>query len=509
MIKINPFDSEGKNKKRYQQTDIGTSNLFSDMFKDQVIFVTDQKEWYSYNGKNWQPDYDLLRFKLVKQMAEIIINMCFETLKGDQLTEALKYYNRLTTKRFRDTVLKDAESVNCITSNVFNKHKYLFNCQNGTYNIRSKEFKPHTQADFLTDISNVTYDPNAKAPRFEKYLNEVMEGNLQKVTYILKMAGYILTGDTSQECFFVLYGEGTRNGKSTFVGTFAELMGTYSKTINSNSLAKKDNADGKAASGDIARLKQARLVVANEIERGMRLDIGLMKNLTGGDTITARELYKSEIEFIPQFKIVINTNFLPQMTDDTIFKSDRIHAIRFNRHFKPEERNVNLKAELKEELPGIFNLMLDYYYKLKKEGWTMPDESKALIEEYETSSNKAKQYLQQRLVKNTTSDSYYESVKNVFEDFTKWLDTSGYRGKFSKSTFIEDMKRLGIDTYDGSKKTSNGWYNTKWFIGVLFTNKVTGHAMPIATQMTINNEPEISGAELRPLTPDEEDDLPF
>ena len=467
MIKIVPFSKDGKLQKRYQQTDIGTSNLFADMYNDELVFVSDQNEWYSFDGKRWQPDYQLRRYKLLKNMAEYMTQLCFNHFQGEELSNNLKYYFNLTKKTFRDKIVKDAESVNCITSDIFDRHKFLFNCENGTYDIKNRKFRPHSASDFLTDMSNVKYDKSAKAPKFEKYLQDVMYQDKTKIDYMLKWGGLTLTGDTSKECFLILYGEGTRNGKSTFVSTLSYVLGTYSKTARAESFQRKDNQNGgQAASGDIARLKGARLVVANEINKDMRLDIALLKNLTGGDTITARELYRSEMEYVPQFKIVFNTNFLPQMTDNTIFKSNRIHLLEFKRHFSIQERRINLKEELKEETSGIFNLLLSAYYDLEKQGFEIPKDSKDTINVYELNSNRIKQFIAEKITITNNSEDYVQA-KVLFDSFSAWIERNAYRSKYGRQSFYEELGRAGLKIQELSKKLPNGnFYKTNWILGI-------------------------------------------
>lgn len=466
-----------KKKARYQQTDIGTSNLFIDTFKDELVYCSDIGDWYFWNGKHWQRDTILRRNELLKQLYSYCIKY-LSTQKLDQKEQAqlLSYYCKLADKNFRDKILKDALSVNPMTSKQFDKHKFLFNCQNGTYDFTTGEFREHRKDDFLTDMSNVVYDKEADCPRFKQYLEEVFEDDKTKADYLLKMSAYCLTGDTSRECFFVLYGDKTRNGKGTFVSTFTHLAGTYSQTLNPASITKKQlNSGGSAPSPDIAKLKNCRIASVSELEEGMVLNVALMKTFTGGDTQTARFLHKEEFEFIPQFKIIINTNVLPKMSDDSIFKSDRIHLLCFDRHFELNERDYGLKDKLKSETSGIFNLIAQYYFKLNQENFVLPDTTKSTIERYQLNSNNILLFIKENMYANSSS---YEKASVVYEKYTKWCEDCGYKS-LGKKTFRERFERQGAEYIEKSRHTTDEGISdvSMWYKGYTFTEKK--HPIPI------------------------------
>ena len=126
------------------------------------------------------------------------------------------------------------------------------------------------------------------------------------------------------------------------------MLGEYARTIQPQTLSRRP-ADGGAASPDTARLKGARLVNVPEPEKGLELNIVLVKQLTGGDTYTARFLNENPVEFKPEFKIFINTNHLPRTSDDTVFLSGRVKLIPFDRHFLPHEQDNGLKAHFRKQ----------------------------------------------------------------------------------------------------------------------------------------------------------------
>lgn len=427
---------------QYSTGDLDTSELFIKVVNHKLLFLADRNEWRYYNGKNWEKDIKA-RDQAMRQFTDEAIKALYstESLNEDTRKMLIQYYSRLAAnKTLRDRIIKDAEAVDPCKSKIFDTYKFLFNCQNGTYNFETNQLQEHNRDDFLTDISNVIYNPKAQAPRFVKYLDEITKEDRNIQHYLSKIGGYCLTGDTSKECFFVFYGDKTRNGKGTFVSTLMYLLGDYAKTLPAESITKKNiNAGGGGASPDIARLKGARLASVNEFERNSALNVALVKSFTGGDTQTARELYKENFDFVPQFKILINTNFLPTMSDDSIFKSDRLHLVEFTQHFDENNRDEHLKEKLQTEISGIFNLFVMGYRELQESGWEVPEASKMLVQEYELKSNNVKQFASENLIEKKGS---YIKRSEVYQKYTEFCETSGYKA-LGRNNFYMEMGHLG------------------------------------------------------------------
>ena len=473
----------------YELTDIGIAKLFMDAFKEDLIFCADTADWYYWNGKFWVKDSKEggKRYEMIKELAEY----CNLKIKNADIVKETKdaltnFYRKLNAKYYRDSVLKDAQSVRPLSSTIFDQNKYLFNCINGTYDFERDIFRDFERSDYITDMSNVYYDKRATCPRFNKFLKEVLESD-EKIEYLLKIASYCLTGDTSFECFFVIYGNKTRNGKSTFTSTLEYLLGSYAKILREETITQKSfNAGGNNATPEIARLRNARLALVNEITPGMMLNISLIKSMTGGDTMLARHLYKEDFEYTPKFKLIINTNDLPKMSEDSIFKSRRIQLLCFDKYIDEDSQETDLKDKLRNEISGIFNLILPYYKKLKNDGWKQPKETQDTIEEYRFASNNILLFEKDCLYKGS---DFYEKVSDMYSFYSKWCEENGYN-PLSKKNFKEKMKQIGaVFTEKTNKKNRQNQYeNTTWVLG--FT-----HYKPENTQIV--------------LTPIKQDEIPF
>ena len=167
----------------------------------------------------------------------------------------------------------------------FDRNKLLLNCLNGTYSLSEMTLLPHNPADYIIKKAWVNFKPGAVCERWERFISEVMCGDKDTARFLQKAFGYSLSGDTSLECFFILYGNTTRNGKSTLCETIGNIMGDYARTIQPQTLAKR-SVDGASPSPDTVRLKGARLVKASEPEKGLEFrlcDLGERQRLSGNE----------------------------------------------------------------------------------------------------------------------------------------------------------------------------------------------------------------------------------
>jgi len=281
-------------------------------------------------------------------------------------------------------------------------------------------------------------------------MSDVMVGNTEKIEYLQKLMGYALTGDTRLEACFILYGATTRNGKSTLVETIAYMHGDtagYALNMKPETLAVKQNNDSRQANGDIARLDGCRFLNASEPPKKMIFDAGLVKILTGNDAVTARHLHEREFQFNAIFKLFINTNFLPLITDDTLFSSGRIHVITFDRHFEPHEQNHNLKNLLKkqENISGIFNWCLEGLRKFNKDGITPPQSIRQATSEYRANSDKVGNFIAECL--EVAKENC--SALSVYVAYQSWCKTNGY-GAENKGNFFAELKGKNMFAESGT-----------------------------------------------------------
>ena len=241
---------------RYGRNEIGMGNMFADYFKQIARYNSERKGWYVYDGSVWRPDKGNLKVsELAKLLADKLYVFALTITEEDARKRFIDRVRKLQLRKNRETMLKDAMSVYPISMQAFDRNKYFFNCKNGTLDMRTLEFREHRPEDYLTMESGITYDPDADCPRWHSFIKEVMCGDADLADFLQRSLGYALTGDTSQECMFILYGATSRNGKGTAMETFLKIMGDYGKTSNPDMLAAKFRGGNTGGpSEEVARL---------------------------------------------------------------------------------------------------------------------------------------------------------------------------------------------------------------------------------------------------------------
>ncbi len=419
--KMEPFKNP-----RYYNTDIGNSNLFADYYKSVARYVPERKKWFVYDGRVWRSDTGNLKvMKLCKNLANKLMYYAL-SIKDENLRKTyIKSAGKWQERRTREIILRDAGDVYPLSMSEFNKDIYLLNCLNGTLNLTDGNFYPHKASDYITKIAGVNYDPKAVCNRWIDFIDEVMCGDKEKAEFFQKSLGYALTGDTRYESMFILFGATTRNGKGTSMETFLNICGDYGRTSRPETIGMKINSSSSAPSEDVARLAGARFVNISEPDKRLVLSAALLKSLTGNDTINARFLHENSFDFRPQFKIFINTNHLPTVTDLTLLTSGRVKIIPFERHFEEWEQDKNLKNlfSKKENLSGILNWVIEGYRKLQTDGLKVPDSVKEATYDYHKENDKIGLFVEERLIKDANAE---ERTSALYFAYQSWCRDNGY-----------------------------------------------------------------------------------
>lgn len=365
------FPSNSSNYK-FPLTEVGNAERLVKSYGSKIRYCPHLKNWFIWNGKAWKGD-DIQKIKsLAKLTVRAIYTEITKGLTSQEANEISKHAQRSETDYRINSMINLAQSEPgiAILPIELDHDPWLFNCQNGTVNLQTGVLQPHSPADFNSKISSVIFDPNAQCPVFLDFLNRIFSTNQSLISYIQRILGYSLTGDSREQCFFMLYGSGA-NGKSTLLEIFRTLMGNYARNAAISTFLVQKNS---SIPNDIAYLHGARFVSSIELEHGKSLSEAFVKQVTGGDIITARQLYKEFFEFTPAFKVFIATNHKPNVhgTDEGIWR--RIRLIPFEVAIPESERDKNLLQKLKNELSGIFNWTLKGCLDWQKFGLGDPQE---------------------------------------------------------------------------------------------------------------------------------------
>lgn len=374
--------TEQTGQRLYSFDDTGNAQRFVDLFGDKVRYCYTDKRWLWYDGRKWCTDMT----GAVKRLADKAVACMSAELKVYEQTDAdegtdmaktfEKHMKSSRSNKSKNAMLNEVMHHVPILPSQLDRYKAALNTPGGVIDLKSGALAPHDPKNYFTKITAVEYSENADCPRWTAFLDDIFGGDKDLIRYVQKAVGYSLTGATSEQCAFFLYGTG-RNGKSTFLDIIRDIFGDYAANIQPETIMVRSN-QSTAINSDIARLKGARLVTSVEPNEGVRINEGLLKQLTGDDTVTARKLYGDEFEFKPEFKLWMATNHKPVIrgTDTGIWR--RIHMIPFTCVILEGKVDRRLKYKLAAEMTGIFRWAVEGCLLWQKEGLKMP---RAVLEE--------------------------------------------------------------------------------------------------------------------------------
>ena len=376
---VSRYQPNPPQKKNYHKTDSGNAERLRDRFGSIVRYCPAFKHWLVYDGCYWRKETgELMQFaiKTVRDMLTEASRIEYETPRKELVRHAMQSENVGKLKAMID-VSSNLEGL-IIMPDDLDVDIWKLNCRNGVIDLKTGKLTPHKSEYYMSKLCPVEFNPDSHAPRWMEFLKAITGGSSELMKYLQKAVGSALSGDTSEQALFVLYGTGA-NGKSTFLNTISDLLGDYARNTPSETfMAKRIETIGN----DIARLQGARLVTAIEINEGQRLSEALIKSITGGDRITARFLYGEYFDFQPQFTPFLVVNHRPVIRDTSHSIWRRIKLIPFTVTITDNKKDKQLSAKLREELPGILSWAVEGCLLWQKEGLDMPDEVKIATEGY-------------------------------------------------------------------------------------------------------------------------------
>lgn len=346
-----PSEQEIEYEKYFKLTDTGNAKRLVSAYGQDIHYCYPWKKWLIWDSVRWIQDTTGEMERRAKKTARLIYSE-IEKARGEELRKALSSWAARSESRTKITAmisLAKSEPGIAVNPEDWDSSPWLLNVNNGTIDLKTGKLLPHRRKDLCTKLALVDYDPEAKCPTWDRFLDRVFGGDKDLISYMQRVVGYSLTGSTKEQVLIVLHGIGA-NGKSTFIEVISSMLGDYAIHMEFETLSLSRQG---AIRNDIARLAGARLVTSQEAEMGQKVAESLIKNLTGSDTVTARFLYGEAFDFSPQFKLFLATNHKPVINgrDHAIWR--RIHLVPFKVVIPAEEQDKDLSAKLRQELPGI------------------------------------------------------------------------------------------------------------------------------------------------------------
>ncbi|MER8014255.1 phage/plasmid primase, P4 family [Streptomyces griseoluteus] len=400
--------------------------------------------FFVWDGVTWVKSATRVRQEIHAMGAALVLAGYVKEAKGFTMTG--KINNLLDELPAVPSVSVDADE--------FDAKPYLLAFANGTVDLRTGKLRAHDKGDMLTVALPVDYDPNAQAPRWEQFLTEIFPSNPDLVAYMRRLVGYGITGNTSEQCFSVLWGKGA-NGKSVFTDTLTDVFGRITTTTPFATFEDKGGSGG--IPNDLAALRGARLVMASEGESGKPMSEAVLKRVTGKDKVTARFLRQEFFTFAPTFLIMLATNHKPRFKSQDEGLWRRVKLIPFVRYFAPHERDYDLDRKLRTESAGIIAWAVRGAVEWYANGLGDPDTITNATREYRATSDALAGFYSDDpafpavLVADESAEM---SGADAYNDYRDWCEAEGLKPAevWSRKAFYQAMEERNI----GKKKTRTG-----------------------------------------------------
>lgn len=381
-------------------------------------------KWLWWNGRYWQFDRTNKIYEYVDRVISDIYREAADTEDTEWRKKLVKLGRDLEGMSAQRNLIKKAETIQSVNvgSDELDSHAWLINCGNVTLDLTGGEVKArqHRQEDYLTRALEADYDPEAKCPQWEQFLGEIFDGDEEILQFIQRAVGYSLTGDISEQCLFFAYGTG-KNGKSVFFNALENLLGDYFYKAPADMILQQKN---NQIPSDVAQMKGKRFVITSELDDNRRLAEARVKNLTGGDTIEARPMYKDWFTFRPTHKLWMFGNHKPGIsgTDEGIWR--RVKIIPFTVTIAEEKRRPmrEMLDVFKSEASGILNWALDGYVRYCEAGFNEPQRMKAAATEYRTENDIVGQFIEENC---EVIRELSVTAKGLWNAYHGWCDDLG------------------------------------------------------------------------------------
>ncbi len=404
----------------HNTTDTGNAHRLHQRIHDRYRYIPAWDTWLRWDTNRWVTDDTRTIVEETKTMAAAILDEA-RGLDGDRRKELAKWaFQSENATRIRAAIdLTRSIPGIATTPDDLDSDPWLLNVTNGTIDLRTGQLRPHDPADMITKLAPVAYQPDAGAPTWTQFLEQV-QPDPDVREFLARWAGYCCTGDVSEQKLMICHGGGA-NGKSTALEALSAVLGDYATQAAPDLLiSKRDDAHPTG----LAALQGARLVLAAETGQDRRLDEALVKRLTGGDRITARKLYQDFFTFNPTHKIVMATNHRPEVTgaDHGIWR--RLRLVPWAVTIIGPDQDPHLPDKLAAEAPGILSWAVSGCLRWLEDGLTEPQAIRAATEAYRSDEDTLGEFISDECV---LLPGVSARAKDLHDAYERWAEAAGAR----------------------------------------------------------------------------------
>ncbi len=422
-------------------------------FSQDARYIPQWGQWLFWRNGRWEVDQKLYHITAVREFlhwkAKGLIRWANDKAPSlsDKDAEKIVNFAHSNAKALRqagnvNSVENLARSNADLVANVdqFDSDLMLLGTPGGTVDLRTGELLTAHREHWITKHTAITPAPaGTTAPLWSSFLNRIFDNDQELISFIQRAAGYALTGHTSEHKLMFAYGTGS-NGKSVFLNTLFGIMADYARRAPAQTFL--DSVNDRHPT-DLAGLHGARLVVGSELPAGKAWNESIVKDLTGGDVITARKMRQDFFEYTPQFTLFIAGNHQPsfQGIDEAIRR--RVVLVPFTQTIPEAERDPALPEKLKAEWPSILRWMIDGAIAWQQQGLGVPQSVRAASDEYLDFEDTLGEFIGEHLER---APGKKATTAAIFERFSVWQRQNGIAKTWTKKAMTQALRERGFTT---------------------------------------------------------------
>lgn len=433
----------------YNWSDVGNAERLISLHGKDIKFNVNSGKWYVWNKVNWELDsyfkvenlYRSVLKRFQNAIPDIELPDEVDTKKAKEKAKAFVLRSE-TDGKIKATInqAKTFKGINFMDSD---KDDYLFNTPKSTINLSDLSEKEHDRRDLITQCGGYSFNKeNSSCPNWLAFLDKIFLGNKEIIRYVQKAVGYSLTGDTTGQCLFMLWGGGA-NGKSTFIRAIEDIMGSYAVTLNGESLMEGKGGNPDVPRGDLAVLKNKRVAIASELQEGQVFNEPLLKRLTVGEKVMVRCLFQEQFALYNKAKLWIMTNKKPTVKGNDIGIWRRWRLIPFKYHFTDSEKDPYFYEEkIIPELEAILMWAITGYQMWREEGLNIPSEIEEAVEDYKMDMDQVARFIEDKC---EVGEGLECRAGDLYKEYKEWCTDEGESYVMSNCKFARDLKEKGFE----------------------------------------------------------------
>jgi len=436
-------ESQSHWEKNSSRTDLANSNRLVRKIKDQFLWVDPWNCWMKYNQGKWGEDRSRGIHRKAKTISKIIYSEA-SILSSDEAKEHAKWGIKSQSSAHIKNMVELAKSEVAVEPDKFDQQDKYLNLLNGTLDLTSYELLTHNAAHYLTQQTEIEYDPEATCPKFHEFLRLIFGFDTERIETWQVIFGACLEGEQGFERFFIVYGTGA-NGKTTLLNVLCRLLGDYSKTAASSVFTTgKDDAQGFNKHS----IKGARVVTAAEVRKGARLNLAEIKQMTGGDPIRSAAKFKDSEEWTPKHHIFFSSNNKPVVNGQDEGTRRRLTFMELKNKIPASKRRPmeDVLAELMTEASGILNWAIQGHKRYKSEGLQIPRTIQLANEAFMAEQDILAEWIEKYCV---LGDDESEMASVLRESYNKSCEETGLDTlkplKFAQALEEKDLSRVRVN----------------------------------------------------------------